>query len=102
MSDESSFLLQLGIKMPDLVAGFSGGVVNAFVFKRTDSLSVIGSIVVGALTANYLSDTFAKYFGTSPGASAFIVGLAGMAICQGILEAAKKWSPLTKGKSDGT
>jgi hypothetical protein len=93
MSDEPSLLLQIGIKVPDLLAGFMGGVVNAFVFRRSDPFSIIGSMVVGALTANYLADIAAKYTGTSGGASAFIVGLAGMAVCQGIVEAAKNWRP---------
>jgi hypothetical protein len=87
-------LLSIGIKLPDLVAGFAGGVVHAFVFKRSDALSVMGSIVVGALTANYLGEPAAHYVGGAFGGGAsFIVGLCGMAICQGIAEAVKKWRP---------
>lgn len=93
MADDPGFWLTLGLKMPDLVAGFAGGVVNAFVFKRANPVAIVGSMIVGALTANYLSDIVGKYLGTSGGASAFIVGLAGMAICQGIVEAAKAWRP---------
>jgi len=102
MSDDPSWVVQLGIRMPDLIAGFAGGVVNAFVFKRSDAIAIIGSIVVGSFTANYLSETVGRYLGTSPGASAFNVGLAGMAICQGIVEAAKSWRPFpsNKGKPD--
>jgi len=95
MSDDPGFFLSLGIKMPDLVAGFAGGVVNAFVFRRSDPVSIIGSMIVGSLTANYLSEPIGHYIGTGAGASAFIVGLAGMAICQGIVEAAKSWRPFT-------
>jgi hypothetical protein len=95
MSDDPGFWVSIGFKMPDLVAGFAGGVVNAFVFKRADPVSIIGSMIVGALTANYLSEPIGHYVGTQPGASAFIVGLAGMAICQGIVEAAKSWRPFT-------
>jgi hypothetical protein len=95
MADDPDFLVKLGIKMPDLIAGFGGGVVNAFVFRRADPVSIIGSMIVGALTANYLSDSISRYLGTSGGASAFIVGLAGMAICQGIVEAAKSWRPFS-------
>jgi hypothetical protein len=102
MSDDPSFirplsdlLLSVGIKLPDLVAGFAGGVVNAFVFKRSDPLSIIGSMIVGSFTANYLSGPIGRYIGTDGGASAFIVGLAGMAICQGIVEAAKSWRPFS-------
>lgn len=93
MSDDPGLLVQFGVKLPDLVAGLAGGVVNAFVFKRSDPGSIIGSMVVGALTANYLSEPINHYVGTSGGAGAFIVGLAGMAICQGIVEAAKSWRP---------
>jgi hypothetical protein len=93
MADDPGLLVQFGVRTADLLAGLAGGIVNAFVFKRSDPYSIIGSMVVGALTANYLSDPVAKYLGTGAGASAFIVGLAGMAICQGIVEAAKSWKP---------
>lgn len=99
---DPGLLIQLGVKMPDLVAGFAGGVVNAFVFRRADPVSIIGSMIVGALTANYLSEAVGHYLGTTAGASAFIVGLAGMAICQGIVEAAKSWRPFqSRTDSDG-
>jgi hypothetical protein len=80
-----------GIQVNDVLAGFAGGVVNAFVFRRSDPFSIIGSMVVGALTANYLASTAVKVIGTSPGATAFIVGLGGMAICQGIINAIKNY-----------
>lgn len=101
MAGEPGFLVQIGINIQDALAGFAGGVVNAFVFKRSDPYSVIGSMVVGALTANYLSGPVGHYTGTSGGAAAFVVGLAGMAICQGIVEAAKMWKPFQpKGGAD--
>lgn len=91
MADEPSLLIYLGIKMPDMVAGFAGGIVNTFVFKRSNPISIIGSMIVGALTANYLSEAAAHYTGTSGGAASFIVGLTGMAVCQGIVDSVKKW-----------
>lgn len=93
MSDEPSWWLQLGINAPDMLAGFAGGVVNAFVFKQSNAVAIVGSIIVGAFTANYLGATFSHYLGTSQGTSAFIVGVAGMAICQGIAQAASSWRP---------
>jgi hypothetical protein len=93
------FLESLGINLRDLFAGFAGGVVNAFVFRRSEPFSIIGSMIVGAFTANYLSEPAARYIGTSNGATAFIVGLCGMAICQGIVAAAKKWRPAKEGGS---
>lgn len=99
MANDPSFLHELGVRIPDLIAGLSGGIVNAFVFKRSDPWSIIGSVVVGALTANYLSPIIGAYIGTVGPGSAFVVGLAGMAICQGIVETAKNWRILA-GKTD--
>lgn len=93
MADDASLLVQLGVKMPDLIAGFAGGVVNAIALKRSDPWSIISSVVVGGLTANYLTESFSHYLGTGTGTSGFLVGVAGMAICQGIISAAKSWTP---------
>lgn len=90
---DPDFLMSLGLKTQDLVAGLSGGVVNAIVFKRSTPVAVIGSMLVGALTANYLAEFAAKYTGTSSGAAAFLVGLCGMILCQIIVAAAAKWTP---------
>jgi len=94
------FLTTIGVHLQDLVAGFAGGVANAFVFKKSSPWAIIGSIVVGGFAANYLGSTLAKLIGTSDGTSAFIVGLAGMAICQGIAESAGSWDFLRKLKND--
>ena len=96
----NDFLSMLGIQLQDLVAGFAGGVANAFVFKKSKPWAIIGSIVVGGLTANYLGATVAKMIGTSTSTSAFIVGLAGMAICQGIVQSAGSWDILKRLKND--
>ncbi len=97
MSDDPSFWVELGIRKADLVAGFCGGIVSAFTMKRSDPWSIVGSVVVGSLTASYLTEPIGKLTGTSGGTAAFIVGLAGMAICQGIVEAAKNWRPFNFG-----
>lgn len=96
----NDFLSMLGIQLQDLVAGFAGGVANAFIFKKSKPWAIIGSIVVGGFAANYLGALVGKLLGTSVGTSAFIVGLAGMAICQGIVESAGSWSILRKLKND--
>ena len=96
----NDFLTAIGINLQDLVAGFAGGVANAFVFKKSKPWAIIGSIVVGGIAANYLGPVVGKILGTSAGTSAFIVGLAGMAICQGIVESAGSWSDLRKLKND--
>ena len=96
----NDFLAALGIHLQDLVAGFAGGVANAFVFKKSKPWAVIGSIVVGGFAANYLGSIVGKILGTSTGTSAFIVGLAGMAICQGIVESVGSLNIIRRLKND--
>lgn len=92
VGDWRSFFEMLGINLRDLVAGFAGGVVSALTFGRNvNAFSVVGSMIVGALTANYLSADASRILGTSKEATAFIVGLCGMAICQGIVDAVTRW-----------
>lgn len=86
-------LSDLGIKLPDMIAGIGGGVVNAVIFKRTHPFGYIGSVVVGAVTANYLGAEVSGRIAVSAGASSFLVGMAGMVLCQSIISAVKKWRP---------
>lgn len=83
----------LSINFANIVAGFMGGVVNAFVFKRSEPWAIIGSVLVGAITANYLGEMAAKVFATLPllggitePVAAFLVGMMGMGFVQGIIE----------------
>ena len=100
MSDGPGILVEMGIRAADVLAGFCGGVVNAIVLKRSEPWAIIGSVVVGGLTANYLADPFMKYLGTGQGTTAFLVGLAGMAICQGVIAGAKNWNPFARNGTD--
>lgn len=78
---------ELGLNASRLIAGFSGGVVHAFVFKQTEPLAVVGSVLTGTLTANFIGPAAGHYIGGwfGDGGSSFIVGLSAMAICQGIV-----------------
>lgn len=80
-------LEELGLNAQRLIAGFSGGVVHALVFKQREPLAVIGSVMVGMLTANFLAPVASHYVGDwlGNGGCAFIVGLTAMAICQGLV-----------------
>ncbi len=90
-----SFLISLGIHLPELVAGFFGGLVNCFVFQRAAFHSIAGSLIVGALTANYLFEIGIKvtagWFGNY--SVAFVIGLAGMAVCKKIFDMVARWKP---------
>lgn len=96
-----NILATLDVSIRDLLGGFAGGVVNALVFTRTSPWTAVGSMVVGALTAAYLTDAAVAITGVSPKPASFIVGLGGMAICQGIIEAIRNYKfghTLTKTK----
>lgn len=97
-------LLQFGIDIKMIIAGFCGGVVHTFVFRQTDPYTAIGSIVAGIVTANYVAASAAKSFGISDGFAGFAVGLSAMAVCQGIVTAAKQFKVSRGGNnnSDGT
>jgi len=90
----------LHLNLANLVAGFAGGVVNAFVFKRAGSVAIIGSVVVGALTANYLATPAQHALALIPGmagttehVAAFLVGLGGMGLVQGIAKGISRYRP---------
>ena len=96
---------ELGLNTSRLVAGFAGGVVHAFVFKQTDPWTAVGSVLTGTLTANFLAPAAVHYIGGwfGDGGTAFVVGLSAMAVCQGIVAAARlrmqgASSPPPKGK----
>lgn len=100
--DDPGFLVSLGIKTPDLLAGTLGGLVKAIVFDKSGPAAVISSMIVGATMANYLAELATKYVGTGVGVSGFIVGMCGMIICQIIVAKVTKWGPtLFKGGADG-
>ena len=100
MLEDPDLWVKAGIRLQDLFAGLAGGVVNVFASKRSDPWSILGSLVAGGLMANYLSDTFSQYLGgTKTGVAGFVIGVAGMSIAQGIIEASRSWRPF--GSSSG-
>ena len=91
-------LARLHLAMADLFAGFAGGLVNAFVLRRSNPWEIVGSVVVGTLTAGYLGPVFGPFlaehvFGVRDSSEAvvFVVGLAGMTICQSLMAALKRF-----------
>jgi hypothetical protein len=89
--DGPSFLEWLGLRVPDLIAGFAGGVVNSFVFRRGEPVAVVGSVITGAFTANYLGEPAARILSLSEGAASFLVGVIAMALVQGAVSAAQNY-----------
>ncbi len=88
-----SDFLSLGLHLDLIIAGFSGGICGAYVSRKAKPLDIIGSIVVGGLTANYLSATISNFLGTVILVPAFAIGLAGMPICAKIISSVELWTP---------
>lgn len=82
MSDDPTFLTSLGVKVPELMAGAAGGIVNSFLFKSSTTISILGNITVGALMSNYVTDPAVKMLGTPQGLTGFAIGVLGMAGAQ--------------------
>ena len=64
--------------------------VAAFALRLRDPSGIVGSVVAGTLTANFLGPAAAHY---APdwigGGTSFIVGLCAMVICQGLITAVR-------------
>lgn len=91
------WLNEIGVNVPQAVAGFAGGAANVFLFKRIKPFDAVGAIVVGMVTANYVGAFAAKSTGLPELMAGFIVGLAGMNICIGLFELVRNWRPTFKG-----
>ena len=80
-------LEDFGLNAKNLIAGFSGGVVHALVFRQTEPFGIVASVLTGTLTANFLSPVMSRYVGSwlGEGGCAFLVGLTAMALCQGMV-----------------
>jgi LytS/YehU family sensor histidine kinase len=88
---EPSPLEQLGFSVVSTLAGFMGGVVRVFSSGRITPLESLSSIIVGALTANYIAPPATHWSGLPEAPTAFIIGLAGMQVVLVLTDAVKTW-----------
>ena len=79
----------LGLKLPDLFAGFAGGVVSVFLMRKVTPWEAVGSIVAGAFTANFFGESMAVIINIKVPLACFVTGLTSMAVCQGLVEMVK-------------
>jgi len=99
LQDAAMNLDDIGLNASRLIAGFGGGLVHAFIFKRSHPWAVASSVLTGTLTANFLAPAASHYapiwFGDS--GVAFLVGLTAMAICQGAVSMVRTRLKITEG-----
>jgi len=70
----------IGINGPSTVAGFTGGLVNVFWLRKMAPFDVIGALIAGAATANYLGAPLAEVIHFPVGATSFLFGIGGLQI----------------------
>lgn len=83
-------LTALGLNLPDLVGGLSGGVAVAFAFHKSEPCDIVGSIIVGGLYGNYIAGPLSSMLGTTHGAAAFFAGVVAMPLCKRWVESFKR------------
>jgi len=91
------FLLEMGLRLPDVVAAFFGGLASVFFVKSVTPWQAVSTFVVGIVLGTYLGSPAARTFGIATETASCLVAFAGMAIAQGIIEAAKNWRPRIPG-----
>jgi hypothetical protein len=74
------WLMYFSLSPPDMLAGFLGGIVNCFIFRRAGPKAWCGALIVGTLTAKYLAVPVNNLLYTiHPHGGAFLVGAGGVA-----------------------
>lgn len=88
-----------GLKASVIIAAFLGGVSAAFLMRDLTPLRAVAAVFVGCFTGAYLAPLGTYYLvsqsmveagGPAMNAAAYIVGVSGMAVCNGIIEAASR------------
>lgn len=89
-------LLWLGIHVPEMTAGFAGGTCSVFFLSKFKPSQIIGSLIMGALTANYAGVAALKLIGLALPVSdastfsSFVTGLCATPILQYIYDKVQK------------
>lgn len=91
---------ELGINLSYIVAGFLGGVVKVFIAAESRPFAVLGFVITGAITANYITELLAHYLRFPPGASGFLVGFAATILLPKMTAFVERIDPFNKGSKN--
>jgi hypothetical protein len=83
----------LGLKLSTTLAGFAGGVVSLAFIQNLNRTQAVGAVVVGTLTAAYLTPAALEHFNLGPelnNGAAFVIGLCAMSIIPAIKKAVNR------------
>lgn len=82
-------LSALHLHAPDLMAGLFGGLVASFFDRNSRPWHIVGSVVIGMFTGNYLAAAIGEIIPSAHEAPAFVAGLVGRELCKRWINAAK-------------
>lgn len=95
----------IGIKLSSTIAGFAGGIVSLAFIKGLTRFQAVMAVVVGALTANYLTPFAVYKLGVVQpqfqSGMAFVLGLCAMNIIPAIKAGAARFTQQAADKIDG-
>ena len=96
LHDIGIWLKGLGLNEGTATAGLLGGTVRGLIIQGGWFNGMV-SAFVGAVTANYIAPGIAvsptiNVWGWSEATIGFVVGMAGMLICEGVLKYFRDWS----------
>ena len=93
-------LIKIGVHLQELAAGLLGGLAGSIV-RHLKPMQYVGAMVVGGLTAMFISNFVSKKLGTDYLTAAYVIGVVGSPLCLGIIHfVRKRLSQESKGTSD--
>jgi len=94
----TAFLTTIGINPAHFFAGFAGAIVRIAIQGKKLTFEVCSGAFAGSLCAVYLSPLVAKWMNLNPvdaaanGGLAFVLGMIGLSIAEGLVRAAQRWA----------
>jgi hypothetical protein len=94
----TAFLAAIGINPAHLFAGVAGAIVRIAIQGKQMTLEVLTGAFGGSLCAVYLAPLVARWLSLSPldtsanGGLAFVLGMVGLSIAEGLVRAAQRWA----------
>lgn len=94
---------ELGLRLTEAIGAFFGGVCYSILVQARKPAEIVGYVVVGTATGNYMGDAVVKMMMVLPsglqlgeGGTGFLTGLVAMGICQAIVTFGRKWKPRSR------
>ncbi|NTF34272.1 hypothetical protein [Rhizobium skierniewicense] len=94
----SAFLVSVGINPAHFFAGAAGALVRVAIQGKKFTFEIFTGAFAGSLCAVYLAPLVARWIGLNPidaaanGGLAFVLGMIGLSIAEGLVRVAQRWA----------